>query len=413
MAVDPRHILAGFLTISMFAMLGNMIKRDHFDSLQMTLPLQSGVNVMKFEENKFSIASLVTKNPWKEDGQQLKPCWAKPLSKAEERSNGYIVFSLTKGLEYHVSQLADAVVIARYLGATLMLPDIRGREPSQKRKFEDMYDADKFLRSLNGVIKIVKELPPDVASRNPAIVRVPNQVYEDFIVKSIEPIFRAMGYLRLSIDFPSRNSKQTEKQNPDLHATSCLTTFESLELKPEVQEVADTMTRKLRTIGRNSDGCFIAVDLRIEILEMKICKQIGNKGKKNCYNAEEISDFLRKMGFLGNTTIYLTQTWWHESLNLFREVFPNTYTKDDLIPADKKGDYLKHGNTHLEQALDLYICSQSNAFVPAISGLFYGVVAGKRIASGRSQILDPSSPPPDFISSYFSRKSHLAYSCHC
>lgn len=30
-------------------------------------------------------------------------------------------------------QIADAVVVARYLGATLVLPDIRGSEPGDKR----------------------------------------------------------------------------------------------------------------------------------------------------------------------------------------------------------------------------------------------------------------------------------------
>ena len=30
--VDPRQILAGFLTFTMFAMLAHMIKREHFDS---------------------------------------------------------------------------------------------------------------------------------------------------------------------------------------------------------------------------------------------------------------------------------------------------------------------------------------------------------------------------------------------
>jgi hypothetical protein len=32
MAVDPRQVVAGFLTFSMFIMLGNMIKHDHFSS---------------------------------------------------------------------------------------------------------------------------------------------------------------------------------------------------------------------------------------------------------------------------------------------------------------------------------------------------------------------------------------------
>lgn len=34
MAVDPRQVLAGVLTMTMFVMLGNMIKRDHFDSVR-------------------------------------------------------------------------------------------------------------------------------------------------------------------------------------------------------------------------------------------------------------------------------------------------------------------------------------------------------------------------------------------
>jgi hypothetical protein len=34
MAVDPRQVVAGFLTLSMFVMLGNMIKHDHFSSTE-------------------------------------------------------------------------------------------------------------------------------------------------------------------------------------------------------------------------------------------------------------------------------------------------------------------------------------------------------------------------------------------
>lgn len=33
MAVDPRQIVAGVLTVTMFVMLGNMIARDHFYSV--------------------------------------------------------------------------------------------------------------------------------------------------------------------------------------------------------------------------------------------------------------------------------------------------------------------------------------------------------------------------------------------
>lgn len=412
MAVDPRQILAAFLTISMFAMLGHMIKRDHFDSFQMSIQVKSDVHLMKLEDNKISAISLLPKDPWKEESQLLKQCWAKPASKDIEQSNGLISFSLTNGPERHVSQLADAVVIARYLGATLVLPDIRGKELGQKRKFQDMYDAEKFMRSLDGVIKIVEELPPEASSRNPAVVRVPNRASEDFIVKNIEPIFRANDYLRLATYFPSIDLKSREKENTDLDSAMCLAMFGSLELKPEIREVVEMMTGKLRSLNPKSDGRFVAVDLRTDVLRKKVCKR-KEEGNQICYDAQEIADFLKKAGFTGNATIYLTQTWWDESLDFFRAIFPNTYIKDDLIPAAKKGAFLRPGSADLQRALDFYICSQSDAFVPAVKGLFYSIVAGKRIASGRTRILVPSSLSADFLSTFVSKRNHLAYSCYC
>ncbi|CAL9772117.1 unnamed protein product [Musa acuminata subsp. burmannicoides] len=414
MAVDPRQLVAGFLTIAMFAMLGNMIKRDHFDSVKVSLQETS---VVQFDalKSKDKSATQVSK----ESSLELKPCWAKPVPKETEQSKGFITFSLTGGPEHHVSQVTDAVVIARYLGATLLLPDIRGSELGQKRNFEDMYDADKFTTSLIGVVKVVKELPSEVTAENPAVVRVPNRVAKDFIINNIEPIFQTKSYLRLASFFPSINLKAKGKPNTDLDSTACLAMFGSLEMKQEILEVSDRMIERLKILSRNSGSQFIAVDLRVDVLEKKGCKEKGN-GKKPCYTPVEIRDFLKKVGFNSDHTIYLTQTWWHESLNPLKEMFPKTYTKDDLVPAEKKAHFLQSGGAELQRALDFQICSKSDVFVPAIAGLFYGNVAGKRIASGRTQILVPSQVPSsspigssNFISTYVSKKNHLAYSCFC
>lgn len=88
------------------------------------------------------------------------------------------------------------------------------------------------------------------------------------------------------------------------------------------------------------------------------------------------------------------------------------------MPEDKKAKYLNSETSEFEKAIDFYICSESDVFVPAISGLFYANVAGKRIGSGRTQILVPANVPgstsaADFISPYVSKKNHLAYSCFC
>ncbi|KAJ6325764.1 hypothetical protein OIU76_012781 [Salix suchowensis] len=388
MGVDLRQVVAGVLTLTMFVMLGNMIKRDHFDSVEGKFP---GARDVEFDSEKVSEQGLVnfskknTNGPWMEGGLEPKPCW-KESNFDEVESKGFVTFSLTNGPEYHVSQIADAVVVARYIGATLVLPDIRGSKPGDERKFEEIYDVEKFVKSLVGVVKVVKGLPKDVSIRDVAVVKVPNRVSEDHIAEQIEPVFRTNSIIRLATFFPSVNMRKTTKTSAS-DSVACLAMFGTLELQPEVNEVVDSMIERLRTLSRKSDGRFIAVDLRI--------------------------------GFGKDTTIYLTQPRWDESLDVLKDIFPKTYTKESILPADKKAKFLESEDSEFEKVIDFYMCSQSDVFVPAISGLFYANVAGKRIASGKTQILVPadisgtSASVTSHFSPYISKKNHMAHSCFC
>jgi hypothetical protein len=57
------------------------------------------------------------------------------------------------------------------------------------------------------------------------------------------------------------------------------------------------------------------------LLEKKSCKTTSGARRKGCYNPDEVLDFLRSVGFSANTTIYLTETWWHKGLNDLKEEF--------------------------------------------------------------------------------------------
>ncbi|XP_065852426.1 protein MANNAN SYNTHESIS-RELATED 2-like [Euphorbia lathyris] len=421
MGVDLRQVVAGILTLTMFLMLGNMIKREHFDSTEEKFP--GGGTDVEFDSGEMKLseqglASFAKDGPWMEDGQELKPCWTKSSFDKVDQSKGFVTFSLTNGPEYHISQIADAVVVARYVGATIVLPDIRGNKPGDERKFEEIYDVEKFVQSLKGVVKVVKDLPVDISIRDFAVVRVPNRVTEDHIAELVEPIYRSKGNIRLATYFSSVNMRKTaQKSNSDSFA--CLAMFGSLELQPEVNEVVDSMIERLRTLSRKSDGRFVAVDLRIDILGKKSCHGTGAGGAKNCYNAQEIALFLRKIGFNKDTTIYLTQSRWDNSLDVLKDIFPKTYTKESVMPEDRKRKFLESEDSEFEKVIDFYMCSRSDVFVPAISGLFYANVAGKRIASGKTQILVPADIPgssasiTNHFSPYISKKNHLAYSCFC
>jgi hypothetical protein len=66
------------------------------------------------------------------------------------------------------------------------------------------------------------------------------------------------------------------------------------------------------------------------------------------------------------------------------------FLQDGIMPAENKGEFLKSSNVDLARALDLEICSQIDMFIPAVAGMFYRHVTGKRIASSRTQIIVPS-----------------------
>lgn len=390
MAMDARQVIAAILTLSMFAMLGNMIKKDHFDTFQMKFPATSHVqyDTIKIAEKNIIDLPTIRRGPWKNDSEALKPCWNKPALEEREQSTGFITFSFSNGPEYHVSQLADAVVIARYLGATLVLPDIRKSERGQKRKFEEIYDAKKCVKNLGSVVRVALDQPSQASTGKLTVVRVPNRVSEEYIAAKIEPVFRTKGNLSLSTYFPSLDMRRAE-ETKYLDSFACLAMFGTLQLQPELQEVVDSMVGRLRNSSRKSNGQFVAVDLRFKVLERE-CRRREAKGKKNCYNAEEIGVFLKKIGFDRDTAIYLTQSKWHHSLDALREIFPKTFTKEGIMPAEKKAKFLSSESSEFEKAIDFYICSESDVFVPSISGLFYTNVVGKRIASGKSQILVPA-----------------------
>ncbi|KAK3206457.1 hypothetical protein Dsin_020503 [Dipteronia sinensis] len=116
MGVDLRQLVAGVLTLTMFVMLGNMIKTDHyFDFITEKLPgdVQGLFTLTKRSSGR---------GPWLEDGSELKPCWSNTSFDEiiDEYPRGFVItFSLTNGPEYPVSHIADAVIIARHLQGTL------------------------------------------------------------------------------------------------------------------------------------------------------------------------------------------------------------------------------------------------------------------------------------------------------
>ncbi|KAJ1439839.1 GDP-fucose protein O-fucosyltransferase [Sesbania bispinosa] len=397
--MDLRQALAGLLTLSMFIMLGNMIKKDHFDSYYYDVEIPATPVSSALTEQRLATVSHLSKRPWKENEEA-------------GQSKGYIKFSLTNGPEYHISQIADAVVVARYLGATLVLPDIKSSKFGYSMNLGDVYDVESVIKRLDGLVRVTRTLPAQFSNGSPPIVRVPNRVSEDYILKKVKPIYKAKGIVKIESYFPSMNATLAGKRR-SLDPVACKAMFGTLQLQSDIQEVAESVVQQLEAWSQN--GQFIAVDLRAEVLGNE-CHRKDETGRKLCHQPKEIGEFLKKIGFSQDTAIYVTQNKWSSNLDALRDIFPKTYTKETVMSVAKTGKFL---SSEFEKVIDFYICSQSDVFVPSIPGIFYANVAGLRIASGRNQILvpdeiaRPSASAFDYMSPYVTQKSHFAYACFC
>ncbi|KAL3534868.1 hypothetical protein ACH5RR_003329 [Cinchona calisaya] len=421
MAMDLRQVVAAILTMSMFVMLGNMIKKDHIDPFLVNVPVPLSIHHDMFKGSRNSLVQLFSSNgPWKKYDEAMTPCWRKlPINNERKPTKSYIFFSLSNGPEYHASQIASAIMIAKHLGAALVLPDIKGVKVSQKRMFGEIYDQKKFVTSLDGIVQVVKDHHTDLKVREKVmVVSIPKRVTREFIGANIEPILRKRKQVRLASQNSSLTMTGGKEIDDYLNPYGCLTMFESLQLQREIQELVDSMVRALRFLSwKSSSGRFIAVDLKVDEFIKPSCQKNDTISTQYCYGAKEIGQFLKKIGFGRDTTVYLTQTGWHESLQPLREHFPNTFTKDAIMPIDLKARYLDSGNFEYEKFIDFYLCLQSDVFVASSVNMFYTNVAGMRIASGKTQILIPtrksSTSAMDYLSPYILNRSHLAYSCLC
>lgn len=407
--------MGAILTFSMFVMLANMIKRDHFDGdVLLDVPATSHVDQQQFTKSTLHSLAQRPNGVSRKNGERLKLCWnSTTLGKGREQSNGYVTFSLTDGPEYHISQVANAVLVAKHLGATLVLPEIIGSN-GEKRDFEEIYDVEKFLTSMSGVVQVERRKQTEASTQKLVSVRVPYLANQNYIMTNIEPLFQTSRNLRVITYIQSTMNQG--KVDKDMNPYACWATFEALHLKPELQQVVDSIVGRLRS--REPNGQFVAIDYKAEMLGTSTCRGSANKGMKDCYNPVEITQFLQRIGYTQNTIIYVTQSKPDHSLRALKDSYPKTFTKEDIMEETEKGKYFNSKSSELErEIIDFHLCSVSDVFVPAKSGLFYANVVGNRIATSRIDIFVParitSTLGQDHVSSFIAKRSHPAYACFC
>ncbi|KAG5236805.1 protein ESMERALDA [Salix suchowensis] len=358
--------------------------------------------------------------------------WRQCIKKSSEglpESNGYIYVEANGGLNQQRTSICNAVAVAGFLNATLLLPNFHyhsiWRDPS---KFEDIYDVDYFIRTLENIVRVVDKIPEYLMERydnnmtNVQNFRVkawaPVQYYRDVVLPRLleERVIRISPFAnRLSFDVP-----------PAVQRLRCLANYEALRFSNLILTMGETLVARMKERSASHGGKYVSVHLRFEedmvafsccvfdggeqeAKDMKEARERGWKGKftkpgrtirpgairlngKCPLTPLEVGLMLRGMGFDKNTYIYLASGKIYNSEKYMApllEMFPNLLTKD-MLALDKELDPFKNYSSRMA-AIDYTVCLHSEVFVTTQGGNFPHFLMGHRrfLYGGHSKTIRP------------------------
>ncbi|XP_062179538.1 protein ESMERALDA 1-like [Phragmites australis] len=377
-------------------------------------------------DNSTDALATVWRHTYK--GGAWRPCINNGTNGLPE-SNGYIYVEANGGLNQQRTSICNAVAIAGFLNATLIIPNFNfhsiWRDPS---KFRDIYDEDQFVQRLQNDVRIVDRVPDFIMERfghnlshvfNFKIKAwAPIQYYKDVVLPKLveERFIRISPFAnRLSFDAP-----------PAVQRLRCLANFEALKFSEPIASLSETLVTRMRETSVESNGKYIAVHLRFEEdmvafsccvydggdeerKEMDAAREIGWRGKftkrgrvirpgvirmngKCPLTPLEVGLMLRGMGFSNKTAIFLASGKIYraeKSMAPLLEMFPLLQTKETLASEEELAPF-KNFSSRMA-AIDYSVSAQSEVFVTTQGGNFPHFLMGHRryLYGGHSKTIKP------------------------
>ncbi|KAI3733848.1 hypothetical protein L6452_13306 [Arctium lappa] len=357
-----------------------------------------------------------------------RPCINKSSGGLPE-SNGYIYVEANGGLNQQRTSICNAVAVAGYLNATLVIPNFHfhsiWRDPS---KFSDIYDEDFFVKALENDVRVVDTIPGYLMERfdrnmsNVFNFKIkawaPIGYYRDTVLPRLleEKVIRISPFAnRLSFDAP-----------PAVQRLRCLANYEALRFSNPILSIGETLVARMKDRSANNGGKYISVHLRFEedmvafsccvydggrreLEDMIAARERGWKGKftkpgrvlqpgVNRINGKcpltplEVGLMLRGMGFDRSTSIYLASGQIYDSQRYMApllEMFPLLQTKEMLASAEELAPYKNYSSRMA--AIDYTVCLHSEVFVTTQGGNFPHFLLGHRryLFSGHAKTIRP------------------------
>ncbi|XP_037486718.1 O-fucosyltransferase 6-like isoform X1 [Triticum dicoccoides] len=350
-------------------------------------------------------------------------------AKAVTESNRYLMIATSGGLNQQRTGIIDAVVAARILNATLVIPKLdQASFWNDASDFGEIFDADSFISSLANDVKIIRQVP-DINGKTPFPykMRVPRKCTPKCYENRVLPALLKKHVVQLT-KFDYRVSNRLET---DLQKLRCRINYHALKFTDPILEMGRLLVQRMRA----KSGRFIALHLRFEpdMLAFSGCyfgggeierRELGAIRKRwntlhesnpdrerrhgKCpLTPEEVGFMLRALGFGKDVHLYVASGdvyGGEETLAPLEALFPNFHSKETLSSKEELAPFLPFSSRMA--ALDYVVCDGSDVFVTNNNGNMARMLAGRRRYFGHKRTIRPNSKK---LSSLFLNRTSMSW----
>lgn len=325
----------------------------------------------------------------------------------------YLVISTSGGLNQQRTGIIDAVVVARILNATLVVPTLdQNSFWKDASNFGEVFDLEWFISSLSEDVKILKELPKKGGKVViPYRMRVPRKCTPRCYQNRVLPALLKKHVIHLTkFDYRLSNKLET-----NLQKLRCRVNYHALRFTDPIRKMGETLIKRMRLKSKH----FIALHLRFEpdMLAFSGCyygggdkerMELGSIRKrwKNLHASnpdkerrqgrcpltpEEVGLLLRALGYGNDVHIYVASGEVYggeETLAPLKALFPNFHSKETLA-KEELAPFLPFSSRMA--ALDYIVCDGSDVFVTNNNGNMAKMLAGRRRYFGHKRTIRPNA----------------------
>ncbi|KAK9282433.1 hypothetical protein L1049_005350 [Liquidambar formosana] len=369
-------------------------------------------SIDKLEMNAEELWSTAASGGWRPSSAPRSDWPPPPIE-----SNGYLRVRCNGGLNQQRTAICNAVLAARIMNATLVLPELDANSFwHDDSGFHGIYDVRHFIKSLRYDVRIVEKLPEThkngkTKKMKTHQLRPPRDAPISWYTTVALEKMKEHGAIYLT---PFSHRLAEEIDNPEYQRLRCRVNYHALRFKPHIMKLSHSIVNKLR-----AQGHFMAIHLRFEMdmlafagcfdiftpQEQRILKKYREENfaaKELVYSErraigkcpltpEEVGLVLRAMGFDNSTRIYLAAGelfGGKRFMKPFKALFPHLENRNTVGPAEELAE-----NTRglLGSAVDYMVCLLSDIFMPTYDGPsnFANNLMGHRLYYGFRTTIQP------------------------